>query len=289
MESKMIVPHRFIDELTEAQVFRILKTLGDWTKNNRKGGLNLPRYPIDLTGAPAELNVARLLLHAAAEENNTLTVFFRKFLSTEQGNLRSEKETNPNALPDTKDWTLYAAWILIYLNNEISVEFKNQMWQVECKSERMLGISEIRDLLQIIRFDMSKLNTQVLVMPHAKVNEIVLGDKFGDVTNSTIINRSENVTINAINNEKANNTLSETSKSLLELVSNGQIEEALEKLLEVYKINGNKYALNEAIMYNSQLSQLRAQQNFNTISHDDASRESARITKAIIDLMQRAQ
>ena len=284
----MIVPHRFIDELTEAQVFRILKMLGDWTKNNRKGGLNLPRYPIDLTGAPAEVNIARLLLHAAVEENNTLTVVFRKFLFTEQVNLRNEKENIQNELPDTKDWTLYAAWILIYLNNELSVEFKNQMWQVECKSERMLGISEIRDLLQIIRFDMSKLNTQVLVMPHAKVNEIVMGDKFGNITNSTVVNRSENITVNAPKNEKIEAISSETQKTLQNIVSNGRIEEALEKLLELFKNNGNKYALNEAIMYNSQFSQLRTQQNFNTISHDDASRETARITKAIIDLIQRA-
>lgn len=249
----MIVPHRFIDELTEAQVFRVLKMLGEWTKNNRKGGLNLPRYPIDLTGAPAELNVARLLLHAAAEENNTLTEVFRKFLFTEQGNLRNEKETNPNEPPDTDSWALHAEWILLYLHKELSIEFKNQMWQVEINSERIRGISEVRDLLQIIRLDVSKINTQLMVMPNAKVNEIVMGDKFGNITNSTIVNRSENITINAVNNEKIDNIPTEIKKSLQDLVSNGQIEEALEELLKVFKINGNKYALNEAILFNSPL------------------------------------
>jgi len=40
-------------------------------------------------------------------------------------------------------------------------------------------------------------------------------------------------------------------------------------------------------MYNSQFAQLKAQQNFNTISHKDASQENARITNAIIDLIER--
>ena len=286
----MIVPHRFIDELTETQVFRILKMLGEWTKNNRKGGLSLPRYPIDLTGAPADLNVARLLLHVAAEENNILTVVFRNFLSTEQGNLRKEKETNPQGIPDAENWTLYAEWILLYLHKELSIEFKNQMWQVEINSERMRGISEIRDLLHVIRLDVSKINTQLLVLPNARVNEIVIGDKFENITNSTIVNRSENVTINAIKNEKTTDFQSELNvmkKLFQDLVSNGQIEEALEKLLEEFKKRDNKYALNEAIMYNSQFAQLKTQQNFNTISYDDASRENARITKAIIDFIQR--
>lgn len=124
-----------------------------------------------------------------------------------------------------------------------------------------------------------------------EVNELVMGDKFENVSNSTIVNRSESVAINSTGNESPNVTgspeIQQMKRAFQDLVSNGQVEEALEKLLEEFKKRDNKYALNEAIMYNSQFAQLKAQQNFNTISHDDASRENARITKAIIDFIQR--
>ena len=125
---------------------------------------------------------------------------------------------------------------------------------------------------------------------HLEVNELIMGDKFENISNSTVINRSKNVAINPTKSDNPSDTISDVSeikKDFQELVSNGQIEETLEKLLEFFKNKGNKYALNEAIMYNSQFSQLKAQENYNTISHDDASRENARITKAIIDFIQR--
>lgn len=125
---------------------------------------------------------------------------------------------------------------------------------------------------------------------HFQINEMVMGDKFENIQNSTIVNRSESVAINSTENEKSNADLHEgqqMKKTFQDLVANGQVEEALEKLLEEFKKRDNKYALNEAIMYNSQFAQLKAQQNFNTISHDDASRENARITNAIIDFIQR--
>jgi hypothetical protein len=125
---------------------------------------------------------------------------------------------------------------------------------------------------------------------HFQINEMVMGDKFENIQNATIVNRSESVVINSAGNEKPNADSPEaqqTKKAFQDLVANGQVEEALEKLLEEFKRRDNKYALNEAILYNSQFAQLKAQQNFNTISHDDASRENARITNAIIDFIQR--
>lgn len=263
----MIVPHRFIDELTEAQVFRILKMLGDWTKNNRKGGLNLPRYPIDLTGAPAVVNIARLLLHAAAEENNTLTVVFRNFLFTEQGNLRNEKETSPNDLPETKDWTLYAAWILIYLNNELSVEFKNQMWQVECKSERMLGISEIRDLIQIIRMDASKISAKLIIMG-GQVGKIVMGDEINNAL--------------AVQKDKINK--SADTNNIEKLIAKGETKEAINTLIEVYKSSIEKS--NTMILLKSRYENNQKDYGLGVKSQEDYRSEIQRINEAMLNFIE---
>ena len=260
----MIVPHRFIDELTGAQVFRILKILGDWTKNNRKGGLSLPRYPIDLTGAPAEVNIARLLLHAAAEENNTLTVVFRKFLFTEQGNLRSEKETNPNDPPDIKDWTLYAAWILIYLHNELSVEFKNQMWQVECKSERMLGISEIRDLIQIIRMDASKISAKLIIMG-GSIGKIVMGD---EIHNAAEIQK---------------NKKSVETNEIEILIAKGETKGAISTLIEVYNDSDEKSKI--TILLKSRYENNQKDYGLGTKSQEEYRTEIQRINEAILNFI----
>ncbi|MEL6943526.1 MAG: hypothetical protein AAFO82_12720, partial [Bacteroidota bacterium] len=126
---------------------------------------------------------------------------------------------------------------------------------------------------------------------HLSVNELVMGDKFENISNSNIINRSENSSINSKPDKETDRKLSkeesELKKKFQNLVAEGQIEKALEELLEEFKKRDDKYALNEAIMYNAQYSQLKTQQNFNTISHEDASKENARITKAIIDFIQR--
>ena len=263
----MIVPHRFIDEMTENQVFRMLKVLGEWTKNNRKGKLILPRYPIDLTGAPEEVNIARLLLHAAAEENNTLTVFFRKFLFIEQGNLRNEKENNPNEPPDTKDWTLYAAWILIYLNNELSVEFKNQMWQVECKSERMLGISEIRDLIQIIRMDSSKKSAKLIIMG-GHVGKIVMGN---EINNTTVISK-----------DKINKNI-ETDKIKI-LIARGETKKAVNILIEIFKSNTEKSK--NTILIKSRYENNQKDYGFGVKSQEDYRAEIQRINEAILNFIE---
>jgi Effector-associated domain 11 len=263
----MIVPHRFIDELTETQVFRILKMLGEWTKNNRKGGLNLPRYPIDLTGAPADLNIARLLLHAAAEENNTLNVVFRKFLFTEQGNLRNEKETNPQSLPDTKGWTLYAAWILIYLNNELSIEFKNQMWQVECKSERMLGISEIRDLIQIVRMDASKISAKLIIMG-GNVGKIVMGDEINNITE--------------VQKDKIYKSVEENK--IKTLIIKGETKEAINTLILMHS-NSTENS-KTAILLKSRYENNQKDYGLGARSQEDYRTEIQRINEAILNFIE---
>ncbi|MBC7778115.1 MAG: hypothetical protein H7246_21965 [Phycisphaerae bacterium] len=263
----MIVPHRFINELTHNQVYRILKIFGEWTKNNRNAGLSLPRYPIDLTGAPADLRVARLLLHAAAEENNTLTVVFRKFLFTEQGNLRNEKETNPDDLPDTKDWTLYAAWILIYLHNELSIEFKNQMWQVECKSERMLGISEIRDLIQIIRMDASKISAKLVIMG-GTVGKIVMGDEINNITEAQKAKINKNAEANKI--EK--------------LIAKGETKGAINSLVEMYSNSAEKSKA--TILLKSRYENNHKDYGLGSRSQEDYRIEVQRINEAILNFIE---
>lgn len=74
---------------------------------------------------------------------------------------------------------------------------------------------------------------------------------------------------------------------LLRCVANGQTEQVFKTLFIELNKADDKDSLNEAIIFNAQFSQLKSQQSFKTISHENAAIENARITKGIIELIQR--
>lgn len=202
----MIVSHRLIKQLSPFQVFELLKILGKWSLENRKGGLNLPRFPINLVGTPPNVKIARLILHSAAEEDVVLKQFFRFFLSKEHSNLLKGTESTKDIEPDTKDWGANASWVLNYLHDKLLIEFKNQIWQVECMSELILGNPEVRELIQLIRIDTSKIQANLIVLD-SNVGKIVMGDE-----------------TNVVNNYSGGDKKTEADKSILEITLNGDIE-----------------------------------------------------------------
>jgi len=124
---------------------------------------------------------------------------------------------------------------------------------------------------------------------HFEINETVMSNNFENITNSTIVVSSNNVSIGSVqeNIASASNSLdlSLSKKEVQDLIAKGKIGKSLTLILSYFKKVGNNEARNEAILYNSQFSELRTKENLNTISHDDASREKARITMALIELV----
>lgn len=117
-----------------------------------------------------------------------------------------------------------------------------------------------------------------------------MGDKFVNINKSKIINRSNKEVFTSKNDDTTNKLTPEINKNkteYLDLVSKGRIEDVLKKLLEDFKVDGDKFLLNEIIMYNSRFAQLKTQKNLNTISLEYAERENAIITHALIDFIQR--
>ena len=202
----MIISHRLIKQLSSFQVFELLKMLGKWTLENRKGGLNLPRFPINLVGTPPNAKIARLILHAAAEEDVVLKQFFRFYLANHHAHLLKGTQSTRDIEPDTKDWGANASWILNYLHDKLLIEFKNQIWQVECMSELILGNPEVRELIQLIRIDTSKIQANLVVLD-SNVGKIVMGDETNIYTKEQEnkkeeINRSKQKVISEIEKGK---------------------------------------------------------------------------------------
>ncbi len=124
---------------------------------------------------------------------------------------------------------------------------------------------------------------------HFEINETVMGNKFENISNSTIVVNSNNVSIDTVHDKPLSdiNSLSSnhSKKEIQDLISKGKIGKSLTLLLSSFKDVEDNEARNKAILYNSQFSELRTKENSNTISYDDASRERTRITMALIELI----
>ncbi len=172
----MIVSHRLIKQLSPVQAYKILDDLAKWAYQHRKGGLNLPRFPINLVGTPANIKIVKLILHSAVEEDIAMKGFFQFYLSNKHSLLMKEVASTKNMEPDVRNWGINATWVLNYLHNKLIVEFKNQVWQVECLSELILGNPEVRELIQMIRIDSSKIQAKVVIWD-SNVGKIVVGNE----------------------------------------------------------------------------------------------------------------
>lgn len=125
---------------------------------------------------------------------------------------------------------------------------------------------------------------------HFEINETIMNNNFENISNSTIVVGSSNVTIGPSSQNRGDIQKKEQAETLEKsevqnLIANGKLGKALTLILAYFKNNGNSEARNEVIQYNSQFSELRRKENLGTVSNDDANREKARITKGLIELV----
>lgn len=97
----------------------------------------------------------------------------------------------------------------------------------------------------------------------------------------THINSAQNNSVSKFNPIN----LSQSKMDIQNLIAEGEIGKSLTLLLSYFKDVGNNEARNEAILFNSQFSQIKRQEKLNTISHEDANRLKSNITMALIELI----
>ncbi len=73
--------------------------------------------------------------------------------------------------------------------------------------------------------------------------------------------------------------------NLKQLIAQGDIKEVIQKLLLHFKDIRNKAALNAAIMHSSSITKLEMQENLNVISQEQAKIDRAKVTNAILLLI----
>jgi Effector-associated domain 11 len=69
------------------------------------------------------------------------------------------------------------------------------------------------------------------------------------------------------------------------LIKKGRLKEAIETLCLHFKNLGNKEALKAMIMQAAALNQLEMDENYNTITHEQAKIDRAKVTKSVLQLM----
>ena len=75
------------------------------------------------------------------------------------------------------------------------------------------------------------------------------------------------------------------SAKIEELIKKNHLKEAIETLCLHFKNLGDKEALKGMIMQAAALNQLELDENYNTITHEQAKIDRAKVTKAVLQLM----
>lgn len=73
--------------------------------------------------------------------------------------------------------------------------------------------------------------------------------------------------------------------NIKQLIAQGEVREAIQELLLHFKSSENKAALNAVIMHSSSFTQLEMQENLNVISHEQARIDRAKVTNAVLQLI----
>lgn len=158
----MITAHRFINQLNEVQVFDLLRYVGSVAQQFRPAGLSqLPRFPVDLAGAPPSVDIARLLLHVAWEEKNAIQVTFHFYLNNHRKALMDGM--TQAGLPDYAGWNRAAEWILLSMNKQIQIAYENGLWDIECSLE-LREVPEIRELITAIKITQQQIQGKNIII-----------------------------------------------------------------------------------------------------------------------------
>jgi Effector-associated domain 11 len=174
---------------------------------------------------------------------------------------------------------------LVSFASEQAQIFKQSINELNLLGNKILGVSGKEGLLELLSTD--KLSDAKNVIHNITLaNEIVMGDKFSNISNATINNRS------TVNNNPATvdskvAVVSPKAQKFKDLLANNKTDDCIKQLLAHFEKKGDKDEITEVIMQSAALNELKQKIRFNIISNDEANIGKNKINVALLDIVDR--
>jgi hypothetical protein len=175
--------------------------------------------------------------------------------------------------------------IVVFASEQAQI-FKQSINELNLLGHRILGVSGKEGLLELLSTD--KLSDAKNVIHNITLaNEIVMGDKFSNISNATINNRS--TVNNASIVEPKGAVISPKAQKFKDLLANNKTDDCIKQLLAHFEKKGDKDAITEVIMQSAALSELKQKIRFNIITNDEANIGKNRINVALLEIVDRVE
>ena len=173
---------------------------------------------------------------------------------------------------------------LVTFASEQAKIFKQSINELNLLGNKILGVSGKEGLLELLSTD--KLSDSKNVIHNIMLaNEIVMGDKFSNISNATINNRS--TVNNATTVESKATVVSPKAQKFKDLLANNKTDDCIKQLLAYFEKKEDKDAITEAIMQSAALNELKQKIRFNIISNDEANIGKNKINVALLAVVDR--
>jgi Effector-associated domain 11 len=168
--------------------------------------------------------------------------------------------------------------------SEHAKEFKKSLNELNLLSNKILGISGKEGLLELLSTDKIG-DAKNIVHNITLANEIVMGDKFSNISNATINNRSTVNNAPIVESKAA--VVSPKAQKFKDLLANNKTDDCIKQLLAHFEKKGDKDEITEVIMQSAALNELKQKVRFNIISNDEANIGKNKINVALLEVVDR--
>lgn len=266
----MITIHKRIKEMSDKQVILLIEKFGQFARTHKPGFAQLPRFSIDLSGAPLNTDVLRFILQAAAASDSLLKPEISRFFF-----MNRQEIILLNQVPDEEiskiDWVHRANWILIMINTSLTITYENGLWDLY-PSRYLAQIQEIRELKSIIlQKQVERLNGGVFIGN-------IISNVNGPVHLGNVIQATTPQTLSAKEDKKINLDLIKT------LITEGNTADAIVLLLSCAKHFSTEID-HTAIIISSRYNNFRLAQVKGTLPHELIAIERTTIDRSILQLV----
>jgi hypothetical protein len=171
---------------------------------------------------------------------------------------------------------------LVAFASEQAQVFKQSINELNLLGHKILGVSGKEGLLELLATD--KLSGVKNVIHNITLaNEIVMGDKFSNISHATINNRSTVNNASIVEPKAA--VISPKAQKFKDLLANNKTDDCIKQLLAHFEKKGDKDAITEVIMQSAALSELKQKIRFNIITNDEANIGKNRINMALLEIV----
>lgn len=272
----MITIHRQIKKLSDKQVLKLIEKFGGFASNINLNFGELPRFTIDLSGAPLNIDVLKFILHSAASSNTLLQPEISRFFFMNKKELFSLEGATQGEI-EKVDWVYFSNQILHKINNCLTITYEGGIWDLY-PSRELAQIQEIRELKKIIlQKQVERLNGGVFI------GNTITNTK-GSVHIGNIVNNETSVQKDSIESSKEKIEVDLDLDLIITLITQGKTGDAIIFLLEYSKLF-DRDIINTTILISSRYHKFKIEHTTGVLSIREKVTESTLIDRAILDIV----